>query len=64
MTPEETSKAKEELVYSFYLEPGMSEVVVSHEGKWRDIWKRKRYEKIDEPYSIAKLMEFANLESN
>ncbi len=64
MTTEETRKAEEELVYSFYLEPGMSEVVVSQEGKWRDIWKRKRYEKIDAPYSVARLMEFANLESN
>jgi phenylacetate-CoA ligase len=62
MTPEETKKAKEELEYAFYLEPGMSEIVVSQEGKWRDIWKRKRYEKIDAPYSVAKLLEFANLE--
>jgi hypothetical protein len=64
MTPEETKKAKEELEYAFYLEPGMSEIVVSQEGKWRDIWKRKRYEKIDAPYSVAKLLEFANLEIN
>ena len=64
MTPEEITLAKEELVYAFYLEPGMSEVVVSHEGKWRDIWKRKRYEKIDAPYSIDRLMEFANLETS
>ena len=64
MTPDELQKVHNEITYAFYLETGMSEVVVSHEGKWRDIWKRKTYERVDAPYSLAKLMEFANLESS
>ena len=60
MTPEETRQARHELEYAFYLEPGMGDVVVSHDGKWRDIWKRKSFEKIDEPYSEKRMMEIAS----
>lgn len=60
MSAEEIRKAHEELEYAFYLEPGMSEIVVSHEGKWRDLWKRKSFEKIDEPYSEKRMLEIAS----
>jgi phenylacetate-CoA ligase len=60
MSAEEISKAHEELEYAFYLEPGMSEIVVSQEGKWRDLWKRKNFEKVDEPYSEKRMLEIAS----
>jgi phenylacetate-CoA ligase len=61
-TQQEIAKFHEELVYAFYLEPGMSEVLFSNSGKWREIWKRRVFEQIDEPYSKKRIMELANLE--
>ena len=60
MSADEIRKAHEELEYAFYLEPGMSEIVFSQEGKWRDLWKRKSFEKIDESYSEKRMLEIAS----
>jgi phenylacetate-CoA ligase len=60
MSADEIRKAHEELEYAFYLEPGMSEIVISQEGKWRDLWKRKSFEKVDEPYSEKRMLEIAS----
>jgi phenylacetate-CoA ligase len=49
MSADEIRKAHEELEYAFYWEPGMSEIVISQEGKWRDLWNIKSFYKLFEP---------------
>jgi phenylacetate-CoA ligase len=63
LTKEEIATFKQELEFAYYLEPGQGEIVVSHEGPWRDIWKRKNFERIAGPYSLERLMEFANVDA-
>jgi len=64
LTKEEIDSFKQELEFAYYLEPGQGEIVVSHEGPWREIWKRKNFDRIAGPYSIGKLMEFANIDAD
>lgn len=62
LTDEEVETFQKDLEFAFYLEPGQGVLVTSQEGNWRNIWKRKSFERIEGKFSEAKLLEVANFE--
>jgi phenylacetate-CoA ligase len=61
---EEIDEFSSDLERAFYREPGDAVIVLSQEGKWREIWKRKVYERIPGPFSVDKVLEIANIETD